>query len=419
MEISWDGYRSHFKKSIVLVTLGEVEMPMNSYEQMQAFYRGIEKMNRDYLGSGLDSFYKSIECLQRSPNLFNTFDEINRVNNIFAQTIGMSFSVFREHTSPVLRQMQSYHSSFASLAKNTQHIGSQMVGSIGANPHWLKASTAISEPLVATYAISTIASALCAGLSRSHLAGFGKIAGLDWDSIGSRVCLDESGIRNIQRGLIGYSRRYNSYLQSIVEKPSTMFQINPDIPLGLTRNFLATTDVIVSISRDCHEEDSLMTEITEDLQFEVEELVVECLHELHPKLATMWTGMTQNISSTHHDSSRHFLISGRELMDHFLRTIAPNDQIMNLPNPTPYLTDDGNKPSRTGRVLFLYRAENSKDLDGIALKDFRLLQILLRELQRVHQLDLYLDQIKRRSIATKIGTFVLEMMYAWQRNLQI
>ena len=106
-------------------------------------------------------------------------------------------------------------------------------------------------------------------------------------------------------------------------------------------------------------------------------------------------------------------------MDHFLRTIAPNDQIMNLPNPTPYLTDDGNKPSRTGRVLFLYRAENSKDLDGIALKDFRLLQILLRELQRVHQLDLYLDQIKRRSIATKIGTFVLEMMYAWQRNLQI
>lgn len=153
-----------------------------------------------------------------------------------------------------------------------------------------------------------------------------------------------------------------------------------------SRELVAAGNALVTLSRDDDRVDEEEQVILPDSQEGASD-AQELLYEVDPALARTYQGAKEAIRSGSVDRARHVLASLRELWNHLLRTLAPDNSV--LPWATgkgTELTHEG-KPTRRARLLYICRKINHEPLSDFLDSDTKAFLEYIQLLNRVHKLE--------------------------------
>jgi len=161
-----------------------------------------------------------------------------------------------------------------------------------------------------------------------------------------------------------YTQLYSQLLKNIQQQMA--------IPQPLTftsRNFLSHANAIEFIS--VSEEDELLSAVRHELIYadtdDIDVILEERLEDVDPGLIPLLHGANEALSSSSPDHLRHFSVSGRELIDHLLRTLADDEAVVSWPNNPQHFSDK--RPTRRARIEYILRNIQSENLKDFIKKD--------------------------------------------------
>ena len=295
--------------------------------------------------------------------------------------------------------------SFAELLTNTHHSWLERTKPFQLNELNLQASAALT---------------LC-NTSIQLAAAERIIERTEFNMIKTRLQIESTFATNLESSIEHMANSYSCLAESI-HKFSDITRLPSFVFLGATREIFANSYAIGIFNphSDQHDEE-IETEI--QLVEEAENDVSDCiplLQQFDPEIANMYIGAQNALYGNNIDRDRHMLISLRELWNHLLRRLAPNDDvndwISKLPNQSDLRHND--KPTRRARILCICREINHDQLTGFVVDDTRALLNLFEFFNRVHKLSIGLTDQQLRAILFRSNswlTYVLRISN-WHNN---
>lgn len=118
------------------------------------------------------------------------------------------------------------------------------------------------------------------------------------------------------------------------------------------------------------------------------------------------------------DRARHIQSSLRELWNHLLRRLAPDDlvaaRIPGVSNQKGLLHEG--KPTRRARVLYVCRELNNDPLTGFLMRDARAPVKMIEPFNRVHELETALTDEQLRAILLGTDSWLMYILQICSGN---
>lgn len=184
---------------------------------------------------------------------------------------------------------------------------------------------------------------------------------------------------------------------------------------GATREVFLTGHVLETVctSEAEEEEDGCAVEILAEAETETAGCIA-MLHAVDPALATPYVGARDALQSGNSDRARHVLSSLRELWNHLLRRIAPDEQVLPwAAEKDRNLLHEG-RPTRKARILYLSREINHGALTNFIVQDTGALIALVELFNRVHELDLNLTDQQLRALILRADSWLMYILQIWE-----
>ena len=244
---------------------------------------------------------------------------------------------------------------------------------VSANQHWQElikqtfASSRISESLAAAHRswLDTIKPLQHDFWHLSQIQASAKLAlcdtslrltaterlmtGIDFEAIRSRFQIEMPVISGLESSIAHVAASYGNLAESLREI-SDITRLPAFVLPGATREIYTTSFALETLRPwDEGDEDEAETEIQFVTEAEMETSgCIALLLQVDPGLARPYIGARDALYGNNADRARHILISLRELWNHLLRRLAPDDLVSAWIPGVPNLTDllhDG-KPTR-------------------------------------------------------------------------
>ena len=240
-------------------------------------------------------------------------------------------------------------------------------------------------------------------------------AGVDFDAIRLSMALPELETLRLRDSINDMAATYGKLAEAI-HTYSDITHLPRFVLPGATREVFVTgyaTNMLgISDEVDAEQDDSSEIQSAVD---EVEEEISICaslLKGVDPALARPYEGARNVLYGTNPDRVRHFLSSQRELWNHLLRIIAPDEQVQKwIPKDGKDLLHEG-KPTRKARILYICRDLNHDSLTEFVVHDTRALVTLVDLFNRVHQLEPKLSDQQLRALQLRTDswlTYILQI----------
>lgn len=239
-------------------------------------------------------------------------------------------------------------------------------------------------------------------------------SGLDLDSLRQAIALPNSVISNLEHVLRDVTSTYERLVDSIQTIPEVarlpMFSLS-----GATREIFTTGYALDAICV-CEE---FEVDDTDKIQLvaEVEQETSHCialLQKVDPALARPYIGARDALHSRNADKIRHILASLRELWNHLLRRLAPDERVIEwLRGDNKELLHDG-RPTRKARVLYVCRNLNHGPLTDFLVQDTRALVTLVEFFNRVHELNPKLTDEQLRALLLRTDSWLMYILQIWE-----
>ena len=189
----------------------------------------------------------------------------------------------------------------------------------------------------------------------------------------------------------------------------------PDFVMpGATRGIFTTSYALETL-RPWDERDQEEAETQIQLVAEAELETSDCialLQQVDPELARPYIGAREALYGNNADRARHILGSLRELWNHLLRRLAPDEFVIawisGIDNQKDLL-HEGN-PTRRARILYVCRELNNDPLSEFLTHDTRALLKLLELFNRVHELEAKLTNEQLRAILLKNDSWLMYIL---------
>ncbi|MCB5266340.1 MAG: hypothetical protein LHW41_08905 [Candidatus Cloacimonetes bacterium] len=308
---------------------------------------------------------------------------------------------------------------------------------VGANQHWqdlIKQATAtsrIAESLTAAHQswLDTIKPIQHDFSHLSQLQASAKLAlcdtslrltaterlmaGIDFEAIKSRFQIEMPVISGLESSIAHAAASYGSLAESLREI-SDITRLPAFVLPGATREIYTTSFALETLRPwDERDEDEAETEIQLVAEAELETSgCIALLQQVDPGLARPYIGARDALYGNNTDRARHILSSLRELWNHLLRRLAPNDLVAawipGIANQKDLLHEG--KPTRRARVLYVCRELNSDPLTDFLLHDTRALVKLIELFNRVHELETELTDEQLRAIVLKTDSWLMYVL---------
>lgn len=183
---------------------------------------------------------------------------------------------------------------------------------------------------------------------------------------------------------------------------------------GATREIYTTSFALETLRPwDDWDEDEAETEIQLVAEAELETSgCIALLQQVDPELARPYIGARDALYGNNADRARHILSSLRELWNHLLRRLAPDDLVATwIPGVSNQkdLLHEG-KPTRRARVLYVCRELNNDPLTDFLIHDTRALVKLIELFNRVHELETELTDEQLRAILLKTDSWLMYIL---------
>ena len=140
------------------------------------------------------------------------------------------------------------------------------------------------------------------------------------------------------------------------------------------------------------------------------------LQGVDPTLVRLYIGAHDALSGKSVDRARHVLSSLRELWQHLLRQLAPDEHVLSwAPSDDKELRREG-RPTRKARVLYICRTLNHAPLNDFVVADTRALVKFVDFFNRVHELDPGLTDKQLRALLLRTDSWLTYILQIWEET---
>jgi hypothetical protein len=239
------------------------------------------------------------------------------------------------------------------------------------------------------------------------------MAGIDFEAIRGRFQIEMPVIAGLESSIAHVAASYGGLAESIREI-SDITRLPAFVLPGATREIYTTSFALETLrpwgDRD---EDEAETEIQLVAEAELETSgCIALLQQVDPGLARPYIGARDALYGNNADRARHILSSLRELWNHLLRRLAPDDLVAawipGVSNQKDLLHEG--KPTRRARVLYVCRELNNDPLTDFLMHDTRALVKMIELFNRVHELETALTDEQLRAILLKTDSWLMYIL---------
>lgn len=247
------------------------------------------------------------------------------------------------------------------------------------------------------------------------------LEGIDFKAIRSLFQVDQQVVLGLKNAMTQLTASYGSLAGSLRDV-SDIIRLPIFVLPGATREIF-TTSFALDTLRPWNEQNEEEVETENQLAAEVEQEISGCialLQQVDPGLARPYVGARDALNSNNADKARHILSSLRELWNHLLRRLAPDDLVTSwIPRVKGQndLLYEG-KPTRRARLLYACRELNNGPLVDFLVHDTRALVKLIELFNRVHELETGLTDKQLRAILLKNDSWLMYILQVSTGNFQ-
>ncbi len=226
---------------------------------------------------------------------------------------------------------------------------------------------------------------------------------IDFDSLKMRFhsdCMDSNDLKyNVSNFMTSFGSLANSMtsLPEIIQQPSFV------LPRA-TRELYTTGYVLKSLNSldklNDTDDGSFMLEIEQETS-----PCIDLLHQVDPDLVPLYRGARDALNGNNPDRSRHILTSLRELWDHILRRLAPNDLVIQWTKENNLKKEE--KPTRRSKILYICRGLNQGPLTNFIDNDTRTFVGLWNIFNQLHKLDVEFTDDELRAIVLRTESLLM------------
>lgn len=239
------------------------------------------------------------------------------------------------------------------------------------------------------------------------------MAGIDFEAIRGRFQIEMPVISGLESSIAHVAASYGNLAESLREI-SDITRLPAFVLPGATREIYTTSFALETLRPwDERDEDEAETEIQFVAEAELETSgCIALLQQVDPGLARPYIGARDALYGNNADRARHILSSLRELWNHLLRRLAPDDLVAawipGVSNQKDLLHDG--KPTRRARVLYVCRELNNEPLTDFLMHDTRALVKLIELFNRVHELETALTDEQLRAILIRTDSWLMYIL---------
>ena len=239
------------------------------------------------------------------------------------------------------------------------------------------------------------------------------MAGIDFEAIRGRFQIEMPVIAGLESSIAHVAASYGGLAESLREI-SDITRLPAFVLPGATREIYTTSFALETLrpwgDRD---EDEAETEIQLVAEAELETSgCIALLQQVDPGLARPYIGARDALYGSNADRARHILSSLRELWNHLLRRLAPEDLVAawipGVSNQKDLLHEG--KPTRRARVLYVCRELNNDPLTDFLMHDTRALVKMIELFNRVHELETALTDEQLRAILLRTDSWLMYIL---------
>ncbi len=239
------------------------------------------------------------------------------------------------------------------------------------------------------------------------------MASIDFEEIRGRFHIEMPVISGLESSTAHVAASYTSLAESLREI-SDITRLPTFVLPGATRE-IYTTSFALETLRPLDERDEEDIEMEIQLVAEAELETSGCialLQQVDPGLARPYIGARDALYGNNTDRARHILSSLRELWNHLLRRLAPDDLVAAwIPGVSNQkdLIHKG-KPTRRAKVLYICRELNNDPLTDFLMHDTRALVRMIELFNRVHELETALTDEQLRAILLRTDSWLMYIL---------
>ena len=310
------------------------------------------------------------DLLNTPENVSSVFGIVDRVQKISLGALSANLSLITESPvapadilsfqSPAFDRLQAATHSAASLfdyGKSISELAAQNLPVV--NPQWLSQITQVIPFVEPSLRLDPLLRPHLAGVSELSILAQANAARLPWDRLGSSIELGDSGRSAIRDNFFELAGSYSTLFGFFEQEPLNLASL-PPIASGLPPvELFNETNFIGAITYNAEEYSALYgrtQRIGNEIKAETTEVLDKLLRELGEDLLELWKGARHALDAHNPDHVRHFATSFRELFNHVLHLLAPDNAIRQwTANPDHF---QNNRPTRTARLLYICRNVN-------------------------------------------------------------
>lgn len=239
------------------------------------------------------------------------------------------------------------------------------------------------------------------------------MAGIDFEAIRSRFQIEMPVIAGLVSSIAHVAASYGGLAESLREI-SDITRLPAFVLSGATRE-ICTTSLALESLRPWDERDEEKAETEIQLVAEVKLETSGCialLEQVDPELARPYIGARDALDGNNADRARHILTSLRELWNHLLRRLAPDELVAawipGVSNQKALLHEG--KPTRRARVLYVCRELNNDPLTDFLMHDTQALVKMIELFNRVHELETALTDEQLKAILLRTDSWLMYIL---------
>jgi len=240
-------------------------------------------------------------------------------------------------------------------------------------------------------------------------------AGIDFGVMRRAMALPEPAFLKLQNVIGDVTSTYEKLAASIRVLPDVTYL--PAFALtGATREVFVTSyalDTICIPDEPEIERDASAVQLIAEMEQETSGCI-GLLRAVDPALARPYIGAHDSLRGRNADRTRHILSSLRELWNHLLRRLAPDEHVLSwVPTDDKDLLYEG-LPTRRARVVYVCRSINYEPLTDFVVHDTRALVKMVEFFNRVHELDLELTDEQLRILLLRTDSWLMYILQIWE-----
>ena len=348
--------------------------PIRNFENLygHGFRRVSEALERDrLLQSALpelsSSYQKAMESLK---------PELNRMRDLVSQSglhdlsnsyrnamesLKPDFNRIRElgSQSTYMASIADAHSSLSRLLSQNSSLDAAHAAAISVNSHWQEVIESYSGLGNQAAAIDLALKTHYTSMAGSAFLAQERLLQLSPESLGVAVGFAVGDVSGVRNSFVTLTDSYRALMQSFEENELLIPSFPPIISQGPSIEVFTNANTLMALSSTETEEPlyESRSQTEYELQEEIEASLDELLAALDSSFRDVWKGAKVALYSDNPDRMRHVVVSLRELVNHVLHRIAPNDEIKRWTTDHNHFHDG--RPTRAARVLYICRGINN------------------------------------------------------------